>query len=132
MTLVRTLAVGLAAAALLASCGAQDPNEPYRLEPTRECLEDSDLRVGKPPRSDFVATTATGGALGVRFADIRLTLVFGESEEEAGRLDEAYRRFAPRRLPIDDVLKRNRNVVELWEFSPTIDHQDTLNRCLRS
>jgi hypothetical protein len=132
MTRARTLAVGLAAAALLTSCMGDDPTAPYRLEPTRECLEESDLRVGNPPPSDFVATTATGGALGVRFADIRLTLVFGDSEAEAGRLDEAYRRFAPRRLPIDDVLKRNRNVVELWEFSPTIDHQDTLNRCLRS
>jgi hypothetical protein len=132
MTLARTFALGLAAAALLTACSGDDPTAPYQLEPTRECLEESDLRVGKPPRSDFVATTASGGALGVRFADIRLTLVFGESEAEAGRLDNAYRRFAPRKLPIDDVLKRNRNVVELWEFSPTIDHQDTLNRCLRS
>lgn len=129
----RTFAVGLAAAALLAACGGDDPTAPYRLEPTKACLEESDLRVNdKPPPTDFVASTASGGALRVRFADIRLTLVFGESEEEAGRIDRAYRRFAPRKLPIDDVLKRNRNVVELWEFSPTIDHQDTLNRCLRS
>jgi hypothetical protein len=129
----RTLAVGLAATALLVSCGSDDPTALYRLEPTRECLEQSDLRVStKPPATDFVASTASGGALRVRFADIRLTLVFGESEEAAGRIDQAYRRFAPRKLPIDDVLKRNRNVVQLWEFSPTIDHQDTLNRCLRS
>jgi len=129
----RTLALGLAAAALLASCGGDDPTAPYRLDPTKECLQESDLRVtDRPPATDFVATTASGGALRVRFADIRLTLLFGASEAEAGRLDRAYRRFAPRRLPIDDVLKRNRNVVELWEFSPTIDHQDTLNRCLRT
>lgn len=129
----RTLALGLAAGALLASCGGDDPTALYRLEPTKECLEQSDVRVNaKPPATDFVASTASGGALRVRFADIRLTLVFGGSEEEAGRIDQAYRRFAPRKLPIDDVLERNRNVVELWEFSPTIDHQDTLNRCLRS
>jgi hypothetical protein len=121
----------LAAAVLLAACGGDDPNALYRLQPTKDCLEQSDLRVSsKPP--DFVASTASGGALRVRFADIRLTLTFGESAAEAARTEQAYRRFAPKKLPIDDVLRRQRNVVELWEFSPTIDHQDTLNRCLRS
>jgi hypothetical protein len=133
MTRVATLALGLAAVVPLAGCGGSDPNALYRLEPTMECLEKSDLRVtARPPRSDVVATTASGGALRVRFADIRLTLTFGETEAEATRTEQAYRQFAPKKLPIDDVLKRNRNVVELWEFSPTIDHQDTLNRCLRS
>src|SRR3954467_679980 len=106
--------------------------KPYRLEPTRKCLEDADLRVAPVPKSDFVASTATGGALRVRYADIRLTLTFGEDDAEAGRLDAGSRRFAPRKLPIDDVLRRDRNVVELWEFSPTIDHLDTLSRCLKS
>jgi hypothetical protein len=129
----RCTLLAVAAAALLAGCSrGAEAVEPYRLEPTRECLLESDLRVGRPPANDFVATTATGGALLVTYADIRLTLTFGEDDAEAGRLDQAYRRFAPRRLPIDDVLRRNRNVVELWEFAPTIDHQDTLNRCLRS
>src|SRR5688500_7501006 len=127
MIRARTLAVGLAAAALLTSCMGDDPTAPYRLEPTREGLEESDLRVGNPPPSDFVVTTASGGERVVPLVDIDLTLEFGESEAEADRLDAAYRRFAPRRLPIDDVLKRDRNVVELWEFSPTIDHQDTFN-----
>ena len=117
----------------LAGCsrgGAVD--EPYALDPTRECLVDADLRVAGPPPSDFVASTASGGALRVRFADIRVTLTFGADDAEAARTEQAYRRFAPRRLPIDDVLKRDRNVVELWEFAPTIDHQDTVNRCLKS
>jgi hypothetical protein len=131
MARLARLAAVPAAAVLLASCGGSDPSAPYRLPPTKDCLEQSDLRVStKPP--DFVASTASGGALRVRFADIRLTLTFGESEAEAARTEQAYRRFAPKKLPIDDVLRRNRNVVELWEFSPTIDHQDTLNRCLRS
>jgi hypothetical protein len=116
---------------VLAACSGDDPAALYRLPPTKDCLQQSDLRLSqKPP--DFVASTATGGALRVRFADIHLTLVFGEDEAEASRLDRAYRRFVQKGLPIDDVLKRDRNVVELWEFAPTIDHQDTLNRCLRS
>ena len=127
------LALPAVAAALLVlvACTGDDPAALYQLPPTKECLQKSDLRLSdKPP--DFVASTATGGALRVRFADIRLTLLFGEDEAEAGRLDRAYRRFVQKGLPIDDVLKRDRNVVELWEFAPTIDHQDTLNRCLRS
>ena len=123
----------LAVLALVAGCsrGAAAP-EPYKLEPTRACLIDADLRVGPAPKSDFVASTASGGAMRVTYADIEVTLTFGADEEEAMSLDAGYRRFAPSRLPIDDVLKRNFNVVELWEFAPTIDHQDTLNRCLKS
>lgn len=116
---------------VLAACSGDDPAALYLLPPTKACLQESDVRVSEEP-PDFVASTATGGSLRVRFADIRLTLLFGEDVAEAGRLDRAYRRFVQKGLPIDDVLKRDRNVVELWEFSPTIDHQDTLNRCLRS
>jgi hypothetical protein len=105
---------------------------PYELEPTRTCLVEADLRVAAVPQSDFVASTASGGAVRVRFADIRVTLTFGADEAEASRTEQAYRRFAPRRLPIDDVLRRERNVVELWEFAPTIDHLNTLNGCLKS
>jgi hypothetical protein len=123
----------LAALALLAGCSrGAEADEPFRLVPTRDCLREAGLRVSGPPRSDFVASTASGGALRVTFADIRTTLTFGEDDAEAARTEQAYRRFAPRRLPIDDVLRRNRNVVQLWEFSPTIDHQDTMNRCLKS
>jgi hypothetical protein len=123
----------LAALALVAGCsrGAEAP-KPYKLEPTRACLVDAGLRVGAVPQSDFVASTATEGSLRVTYTDIHLTLTFGEDDAEAERLDAGYRRFAPSKLPIDDVLRRNRNVVELWEFAPTIDHQDTLNRCLKS
>ena len=55
-----------------------------------------------------------------------------DDPQEASRTEQAYRRFAPQRLPIDDVLRRDRNVVELWEFAPTIDHLNTLNGCLKS
>jgi hypothetical protein len=129
----RRLLPVLAVLALVAGCsrGAAAP-EPYKLEPTRKCLVEADLRVGPPPKTDFVASTASGGAMQVTYADIKVILTFAADEEEAMQLDAGYRRFAPSKLPIDDVLKRNFNVVELWEFAPTIDHQDTLNRCLKS
>jgi hypothetical protein len=125
--------VVLAALVVAAGCSrGAEALKPYRLEPTRACLVDAGLRLGKPPQSDFVASTASGGAVRVRYADIRVTLTFAADDAEAARTEQAYRRFAPRKLPIDDVLRRNRNVVELWEFAPTIDHQDTMNRCLKS
>jgi hypothetical protein len=129
------LLVPALAAALLALAGCSRGGEvsaPYELDPTRECLLDNDLRVAAVPSSDIVASTASGGAVRVRFADIRVTLTFGADEAEALRTEQAYRRFAPRRLPIEDVLRRDRNVVELWEFAPTIDHLNTLNGCLKS
>jgi hypothetical protein len=134
MTRRRKLIVGVAAAGLLlAGCGGSGEIELYELEPTQECLVEADLRVTpKAPASDVIASTASGGALRIRFTDIRLTLTFGGSEAEAERTAQAYRQFAPKRFPIEDVLRRNRNVVELWEFAPSIDHQETLNRCLQS
>ena len=126
--------IGAAAAGLLLpGCGGSGQPELYALGPTQECLAEADLRVTpRAPASDVIASTASGGALRVRFADIRVTLTFGASEAEAERTAQAYRQFAPRRFPIDDVLRRDRNVVELWEFAPGIDHLETLNRCLQS
>jgi hypothetical protein len=68
----------------------------------------------------------------VRIARNDLSLAFGESEREAERIEQAYKRFAPKRFPIQDVLRRDRNVVMLWGVSPTIDELDAVNRCLRS
>jgi hypothetical protein len=130
-TLVAGAAVGVGV--LLAGCGGSGEPLLYKREPTRSCLVDADLNV-RPfaPRSDFVARTASEGALRVVFVDQQVTLTFDATEAEAQRTEEARRRFAPKKLPIEDVLKRDRNVVELWTFSPTIDQQEILNRCLQA
>jgi hypothetical protein len=128
----RTSLAGFAAAVavLLAGCGG-DQRGLYVLEPTRSCLEGADLQPSQK-NLDFVASTALGGALRVRFAENLLSLTFGNSQEEAARIERAYRRFAPRRFPIQDVLRREGNVVMLWGVSPTIDELETVMRCLRS
>ncbi|MGH2996948.1 MAG: hypothetical protein ACRDN6_07575 [Gaiellaceae bacterium] len=123
--------LSVAAGLLLAGCGGAGEPGPYELAPTKECLEGADLRVSDTP-PEFVSSTASGGALRVRFADIRVTLTFGESEREAARIARAYRQFAPKKFPIDDVLRTDRNVVELWEFAPQIEHLEILGGCLRS
>lgn len=127
LTLLGAVAVALAVSA----CGGAPEPKLYELEPTRSCLEESDLRV-TDRGLDFVAKTALAGAMRVRFRDIRVTMTFGETEDEATRTEQAYRRFAPKRFPIDDVLRRDRNVVMLWQFSPKIEHLETMGRCLRS
>jgi hypothetical protein len=114
----------------LAGCGGDEVSL-YQLRPTRSCLENADLEPTQR-NLDFVASTALGGALRVRFAGNLLSLTFGRSQKEAERLERAYRRFAPRRFPIQDVLRREGNVVMLWGVSPTIDQLDTVMRCLRS
>jgi hypothetical protein len=123
-----SLAISLAF--LLAGCGGDDSGL-YALEPTRSCLADAELRPTQK-NLDFVASTALGGALRVRFDENLLSLTFGESLGEAERIERAYRRFAPRRFPIQDVLRREGNVVMLWGVSPTIDQLETVMRCLRS
>ena len=132
MTRRRTSLIGLAVvvAFLPAACGG-DERGLYTLEPTRSCLEGADLQPTQR-NLDFVASTALGGALRVRFAENLLSLTFGNSQEEAERIERAYRRFAPRPFPIQDVLRREGNVVMLWGVSPTIDELETVMRCLRS
>jgi hypothetical protein len=120
----------IAAIASLSACGGDEVSL-YELGPTRSCLESADLQPTQR-NLDFVASTALGGALRVRFAGNLLSLTFGRSPEEAERLERAYRRFAPRRFPIQDVLRRERNVVMLWGVSPTIDELETVTGCLRS
>jgi hypothetical protein len=126
----RWLSVLMPAAVLVSACGGNSTGL-YELEPTRSCLEDSELRPTER-KVDFVASTALGGAMRVRIAHNDLSLAFGESEREAERIEQAYKRFAPQRFPIQDVLRRDRNVVMLWGVSPTIDELDAVNRCLRS
>jgi hypothetical protein len=127
---LRRVSLLLPVAVLVSACGGSGVGN-YELEPTRSCLEDSELRPTQR-KVDFVASTALGGAMRVRIAQNDLSLAFGESEQEAERIEKAYRRFAPKRFPIQDVLRRDRNVVMLWGVSPTIDQLDAVNRCLRS
>ena len=124
----------LAVALALGGCGGGDaqPSQ-YELEATRTCLERADVEVTSR-NLDFVASTALGGAVNVRFPGRtnEVTLSFGESEEDADRIEQAYRRFAQKRVRIGDVLRRNRNVVLLWGVTPTEQQETTVGGCLRA
>ncbi|MDQ4029812.1 MAG: hypothetical protein M3168_02105 [Actinomycetota bacterium] len=117
----------------LAGCGGtgSGANEPerYRLEPTRDCLEQAAARV-TTEGLDFVASTALGGGLGVKLSENELTIAFGQSRADAVRTEQAYRQFAGEAIPIDDVLFRRLNVVMLWELPPTDKDRAIVLNCL--
>ena len=122
-----SLAAALAAAAVVAGCGGA---ERYALGPSHACLEQGGSRVSTKGL-DFVASTALGGAMRVRLAsDNFVDVSFGEDATEAERIETAYRRFAGRSIPIDDVLMRTKNVVMVWNAPPSAEERDTLLGCL--
>jgi len=126
---VRRFALGaLLAAMLLAGCGKDTPS--YTLAKSSTCLrQQPGLRLGG--QLDFVATTATGGAVRVRLPDNAVTLVFGQTQGDADNIDAAYRRFHASNVGIDDVLRRQGNAVMLWQQHPSDDDLATLTGCLK-
>lgn len=124
----RSAAVAASVIALM-GCGG-DESSAYALTATRECLERSNVAV-TTRNLDFVATTALGGAFRARVGDNSVTVVFGETPEDAVRTERAYRRFAPRRLAIDHVLRRDRNVVLLWAVPPEDADARRVSACLQ-
>ena len=128
------LAALFALGALVAGCGGSGDDEPkaYVLAPTKRCLLAEDSVKVDAKNVDFVATTALGGAMRVRVSATNFAvLAFGDSEAEAQRIEEAYREFAGRSIPIDDVLVRKKNLVLVWNAPPTAEETNALFGCLK-
>jgi hypothetical protein len=125
----RRLLVALITLSFVAGCGGVGD---YSAAETRSCLEDEGLRVGPPGGNDFVARTGTAGAFRARVDGNRVTLVFGDSEEEAGRTAQAYRRFSAANVGLDGLLFQERNVVQLWVDVPDETQRDRIKSCLKS
>ena len=117
------------AALLVAGCGGQ---KEYTLEKTRPCLEGT---PGIEVRSkvDFVASTALGGAVNVRFPRTKnqVTISFGLDRDEAGRIVKAYQRFRGKNIGLADVLRPDRNAVLLWAIHPSDGDIKAVGDCLR-
>ena len=128
------LAATLAIAVLVGGCGGSGGGEPsrYLLAPTRQCLRgEGGVRIDLR-NVDFVATTALGGAMRVRLPTKNfVVMAFGNDDAEAERIEDAYREFAGRSIPIDDVLQRRKNLVLVWNAPPTGDEDAAVSGCLR-
>jgi hypothetical protein len=121
------LPLGVGLLVLLAGCGG---SKPYTLAKTRACLaEQPGLSVS--PKVDFVASTALGGAVAVKFPDNQVTIAFGLDGDEADRLATAYRRFRGRNIGIEDVLRPERNAVLLWQGHPDDEDSSAIHGCLK-
>ena len=128
------LAAAVALTALLAGCGGSGGDEPssYALAPTRACLQSEDGVTVNSKDVDFVASTALGGAMRVKVSPQNfVVMAFGDDEAEAERIEEAYRDFAGKRIPIDDVLERRKNLVLVWNAPPTGEDEAALSNCLK-
>jgi hypothetical protein len=124
---IRLAALALVCA-LAAGCGGKS-TKLYTLAQTRQCLQKkSGVKLGG--RLDFVASTATGGATRVRLAHNGATLVFGETEDDATNIDDAYHRFRARNVGIEDIIRQDANAVILFRRHPSDEDVATIEDCL--
>jgi hypothetical protein len=124
---VRTLLCLLAVVALVASCGNSGVKLASQAK-TRACLASRGVPLGG--QLDFVATTATGGALKAHLADNSVTVVFGATVADADNINQAYHRFHSENVGIDDVLRQQDNVVMLWHAHPSDANIARITVCL--
>jgi hypothetical protein len=95
------------------------------------CLRAQHLRIAPPPASDFVATTAEGGAFAAKLRHNHVTITFGVTVAQANNIDQAYRHFRATNVGIDDVLRQQGNAVMLWHQHPVDADLNLVQGCLK-
>ena len=60
-----------------------------------------------------------------------MTVVFGETLQDADNINQAYHRFRSRNVGIEDVLRQQGNAVMLWHAHPTDADAARLTDCLK-
>ena len=122
--------VALLAVLLVLACGCGSPDAHlYSLQKTEACLRKDGVRLGG--QLDFVATTATGGAVQAHLPTNFVTLVFGDTVDKADNINQAYHRFRSKNVGIDDVLRQDQNAVMLWHAHPSDADLARLTGCLK-
>jgi hypothetical protein len=125
---VKLAAVLVLVASIVVACGNQS-GKLYSRDATRSCLADKNVRLGGP--LDFVATTATGGALKAHTGSNVVTIVFGETLSDADNINDIYHRVAAKNVGIEDVLRQQQNAVMLWHEHPSNEDLATITGCLK-
>jgi hypothetical protein len=116
-----------------AGCGgASSSTGLSTLAATKQCVKTKlDLRNFPSVGDDFVASTASNGALRIRLADNAVTVLFGQSADEASNLADAYRRFHAKNVGIEDILRTKGNAVLLWQLHPSAADENNIQDCVK-
>lgn len=122
------LLLGTVFAVIVAGCGSGSQRI-YSLPKTTTCLQTKPVRLGGA--LDFVASTATGGAVKIHTDKNFLTLVFGKTVADADNIAAAYRRFAAKNVGVNDVLSQDQNSVMLWHTHWSEPDFDLVSGCLK-
>ena len=129
--MVRALTIGNAVALLATACGPPGPKT-YSEAKSRACVADAHLRVGPPPASDFIASTALDGSFHVKLHDKNaVTVSFGSDPKNAAGLDAGYRAVHAKNVGIDDVLRTQGSAVMLWHEHPSDADLAAIQDCLK-
>ena len=125
------LGLALALVLLVVACG-KGGTSLYTKAATAGCLSKVGLHP-KPvtPATDFVASSATGGAFSLRLIGNAVTVSFGLTEADANNIEEAYHRFRAQNVGLEDVLRRQSNVIMLWRNHPQDENVATIVSCLK-
>lgn len=127
---MRRYAVIAVIALAAAACGGTKTTV-YTRDATSACLTKAGLKVAPvTDTSDFVASSATGGALRVRPKDNEVTISFGLTADDANNIEQAYERFHARNVGLADVLRMQGNAVMLWHKHPGDADLATITGCL--
>jgi hypothetical protein len=120
------------ATCLLAGCGGSGAAKPVvdSIGPTKQCLR-KDGQILPPKSSDFVASTAPAGAFRLKLRDNEVTVLFGDSVDDATGLANGYRHFRGKNVGIEDILRQQDNVVALWHAHPSDADLTVLADCLK-
>lgn len=113
---------------LLAACGGGGSHT-YTRKATNACLEAHQIPLGG--NLDFVATTATGGALKAVLPDNSVTIAFGQTIADADNIYQAYVRFHATNVGVYDVLRQQGNAVLLWHYHPSDQDAQTIGSCIK-
>ena len=130
---MKRFAVIAALALTAAACGGGGSSTTLYTKPaTSACLTKAGLKVLPVSNaSDFVANSATGGALRVKPHGNEVTVSFGLTFQDASNIDQAYQRFHAANVGLPDVLKTQNNAVMLWHLHPSQADIDLVTGCLK-
>jgi hypothetical protein len=132
---VKAISAAVAFVLVLAACGGGGGGGSASREPTASCLRSSGADNVSTAKDDldYVAQTASAGGIQATVSGTTVTIALGRTEEDAKRLEAAYKIFAEGfGVPVDDVLKRKGNAVIMWDATPTNEQSGKVEDCLKA